>query len=365
MSGRAVATSCPVTSVSGIPLRTALLLAFTGTTTAAAQHAPRTEPVSTAADGTQGDGASSTAITAPNGRYTALRSPATNLAPQGPAHPGICSSIRDLTTGEVTKIEQPLRTPRFSADGRWATYTDWPSRTMNAFLSDLSTGTRIQVGAPDSRDASAEPDISADGRYVAHRWIGHPQFPTRIDLYERLTGTHETVSTGPQDSTLDMNKPSISGNGRRVAYQDSGTGDVWIVDPCRHQRRAGRRPRHRRADRGRRRHPCHCGPAERQRPRPGDGFDRRLLCTGPDQHSPDIRVAAVSPDGRRLLTRDADVNLPLHGRYGGREVPVGHGSATAGSLSAHGRSVVYSTVDAHVVPGDTNGMYDVIQRRSS
>ncbi|MGC0397516.1 hypothetical protein RKD27_000160 [Streptomyces sp. SAI-126] len=269
VSGRAVATSCPVTSVSAVPLCTALLLAFTGTTVGAAQHAPPTEPVSTAAGGTQGDGASSAAVTTPNGRHVALRSPATNLVAEGPAHPGIYSSIRDLTTGEVTKIEQPLSTPRFSADGR------------------------------------------------------------------------------------------------RVAHQDSGTGDVWVVDPCRHRRRAGRRPRHRRADRGRRRHAPYRGPAERQRPRPGDGFGRRLLCTGPDQHSPGIRVAAVSPDGRRLLTRDADVNLPLHGRYGGREVPVGHGSATAGSLSAHGRSVVYSTVDAHVVPGDTNGMYDVIQRRSS
>lgn len=356
VSGRAVATSYPVISVSDIPLRTALLLAFTGTTAGAAQHAPLTEPVSTTADGTQGDGASSAAVTTPNGRYNALRSPATNLVLEGAGHPGISSCIRDLTTGEVTKIEQPLSTPRFSADVRWATYTDWPSRAMNAFLSDLSTGTRIQVGAPDGRDASAQPDISADGCYIAHRWIGHPQFPTRIDLYERLTGTHETVSTGPQDSTLDMNKPSSSGNGRRVAYQDSGTGDVWVVAPCRHRRPVGRRPHHRRPDRGRRQHAPYRGPTERQRPRPDDGFGRRLLRTGPDQHSPSIRVLTVSPDGRRLLTRDPDVNLPLHGRCGEREIPVGHGSATAGSLSARGCSVAYSTVDAHVVPGDTNGM---------
>jgi hypothetical protein len=210
-------------------LGTALLRAFTGTTAGAGQHAPRTERVSTAADGTQGDGASSAGVTTPNGRY-AFRSSATNLVPEGVTHPGTYSCIRDLTTGEVTKIEQALRTPWLSSDGRWATYTDWPSRTMNVFLSDLSTGTRIQIWVPGGRDASAQPDISADGRDIAYRWLGHPQLPTRIDLYDRLTGIRETVSAGPQDSTRDMDKPSISGDRRRVAYQDNGTGDVWVAD---------------------------------------------------------------------------------------------------------------------------------------
>ncbi|WP_229695530.1 hypothetical protein [Streptomyces lacrimifluminis] len=235
MSGRAV-------TVSGISLSTALLLAFTGTTAGAAQHAPRTERVSTAADGTQGDGASSAAVTTPNGRYIAFRSSATNLVPEGVTRPGTYSCIRDLTTGEVTKIEQALSTPRLSADGRWATYTDWGSRNINVFLSDLSTGTRIRVGAPDGRE--------------------------------------------------------------------------------------------------------------------------RDLRTGRVRHFPGVRVLAVSPDGQRLLTRDADANLTLRGLRGGREIPVGHGRATAGSVSAHGRSVVYSTEDADVVPDDTNGLYDVFQWRS-
>ncbi len=146
--------------MSDISLSTALLLPFTGTTAGAAQHAPRTERVSTAADGTQGDGASSAAVTTPNGRYIAFRSSATNLVPEGVTRPGTYSHIRDLTTGEVTKIEQALSTPRLSADGRWATYTDWGSRNINVFLSDLSTGTSRRVA--DGTASSA----TADGRYA-------------------------------------------------------------------------------------------------------------------------------------------------------------------------------------------------------
>jgi Tol biopolymer transport system component len=349
MSGRAV-------TVFGISLSTALL-AFTGTTAGAAQHAPRTERVSTAADGTQGDGASSAAVTTPNGRYIAFRSSATNLVPEGVSRPGTYSYVRDLTTGEVTKIEQALSTPRLSADGRWATYTDWGSRNINVFLSDLSTGTRIRVGAPDGRDTASSPTISEDGRYIAYRWLGHPDFPTRIDLYDRLTGTRETVSAGPQDSNRDMDRPSISGDGRRIAYQDNGTGDVWIAD-----RVTGAQTE---ADDGTPSTVVQLSANGRVLAMDSaDGSYARDLRTGRVRHFPGVRVLAVSPDGQRLLTRDADANLTLRGLRGGREIPVGHGSATAGSVSAHGRSVVYSTQDADVVPDDTNGLYDVFQWRS-
>ena len=86
--------------------------------------------------------------------------------------------------------------------------------------------------------------------------------------------------------------------------------------------------------------------------------------TGRVQHFSGVRVLAVSPDGRRLLLRDEQSNLTLRNLHGGRETPVGHGSATAYSLSDRGRSVVYSTQDADVVPGDTNGVSDVFQWRS-
>ncbi|WP_329281436.1 protein TolB [Streptomyces sp. NBC_01451] len=350
MSGRAV-------TVSGISLSTAPLLAFTGTTAGAAQHAPRTERLSTAADGTQGDGASSAAVTTPNGRYSAFRSPATNLVPEEVTCPGTYSYIRELTTGEVTKIEQALSTPRLSADGRWAAYTDRGCRKINAFLSDLSTGTRIRVGALDGRDTASSPTVSEDGRYIAYRWLGHPEFPTRIDLYDRLTGTRETVSAGPQDSNRDTDRPSISGDGRRVGYQDNGTGDVWVADRVTGaQTEADDSTPSTVVQLSANGHVLALDSA--------DGSSVRDLRAGRVRHFPGVRVLAVSPDGQRLLTRDADARLTLRGLRGARELPVGHGSATAGSVSAHGRSAVHSTEDADVVPDDTNGLYDVFQWRS-
>ncbi|NNN31733.1 protein TolB [Streptomyces sp. S3(2020)] len=342
--------------VSSVSLSAALLLTLTATTAGAEPHAPRVHRVSTAADGTQADGASTAATTTPNGRFVAFRSSATNLVPEGITHPGTYAYIRDLRTGEVTKIEAALSTPRLSADGRWATYTDWGIRKINVFLTDLTTGTRIRVGG-DAQDSAGSPDISANGRYIAYTWSGHPQFPTRIDVYDRETGTHETVSAGPADSARDMGNASVSGDGRQVAYQDNGTGDVWVAD-----RTTGTQTE---ADDGTPSTVVQLSADGRVLAMDSaDGSYVRELRTGRVQHFPGVRVLAVSPDGQRLLLRDGQSNLTLRTLRGGHETPVGRGSAGERSVSAHGRSVVYATEDADVVPGDTNGVYDVFQWRS-
>ncbi|NEB03080.1 protein TolB [Streptomyces sp. SID13726] len=332
-------------------LGAALLVALTGTTASAAPH---TDRVSTAADGTQGDGASSAAFTTPNGRYVSFRSSATNLVPEGITHPGTYAYVRDLRTGATTKMENALSTPRLSADGRWATYTDWGIRKINVYLTDLTTGTRTRIGG-DAQDTAGSPEISANGRYIAYQWSGHPQFPTRIDLYDRVTGTTETVSEGPADSTRDMANPSISGDGRLVAYQDGGTGDVWVAD-----RATGTRTE---ADDGTPSTVVQLSVNGRVLVMDSaDGSYVRDLRTGGVRHFPGDKVRAVSPDGRRLLLQDAQSDLWL--LHGGHRVRVGHGSAADGSVSAQGRTVVWSSEDADVVPGDTNGVYDVFRWRS-
>lgn len=344
------------TRVSTVSSAAALLLAVTATTASAEPPAPHVERVSTAADGTQGDGASSAAHITPNGRFVSFRSSATNLVPEGITHPGTYSYIRDLRTGRLTKIEAALSTPRLSADGRWATYTDWGSRKINVFLTDLSTGTRIRAGG-DARDSGSAPDISADGRYIVYTWgSGHPQYPDRIDLYDRVTGTRETISAGPQDDeTRDLDNPSISGDGRYVAYQDEGSGDVWVAD-----RITGTQTE---ADDGTPSTVVQLSVDGRVLAMDSAGGSYvRDLRTGRVQHFPGAEVRAVSPDGRRILLQDAQSNLWLRNLDGGRQVLVGHGGAIDGSVSDRGRAVVYSSQDTDIVPGDTNGVSDVFLR---
>lgn len=343
--------------VSAVSAGAALLLALTATHAVAAPRGDRArvDRVSTAADGTQGDGASGAAVTTSDGRFVAFRSSATNLVPEGITHPGTYAYIRDLRSGRVTKLENALSTPEVSADGRWATYLDWDSRHVNVFQTDLTTGTRTRVGPTGVHDTGSAPDSSADGRYTAYTWSGHPQFPTRIDVHDRVTGLRETVSAGPQDSTRDMGNPSISGDGRFVAYQDNGTGDVWVAD-----RTTGARTE---ADDGTASTVVQLSANGRVLVMDSaDGSYTRDLRTGHVRHLPGVRVRAVSPDGRRLLLQDGQSDLWL--LHGGHRVLVGHGSAADGAVSDRGRSVVYSSEDANVVPGDTNGVHDVFQWRS-
>ncbi|MDX2933627.1 hypothetical protein [Streptomyces ipomoeae] len=95
-------------------MSSALLLALTAAAVPAASAAPRRpheanaslaprDPrvarISTAADGTQADGVSMATLTTRNGRFVAFRSTATNLVPEGIAHPGTYAYVRDLRTG--------------------------------------------------------------------------------------------------------------------------------------------------------------------------------------------------------------------------------------------------------------------------
>jgi Tol biopolymer transport system component len=347
----------------GVSLGSALLFALTAlavpSATAAPHHPPRAERVSVAADGTEADGASTAATTTPDGRHVAFQSRATNLVNDGPVRPGSHAYVRDLRTGTVTRIRDGLSTPLLSADGRYATYIAWGSRTVYAFLTDLHTGTTTRIAKTvGAHGGTYAPSISADGRYVAHRWSGHPEDPTRIDVYDRVDGTYETVSAGPQDdSTRDMDNPSISGDGRLVAYEDKGTGDVWVAD-----RTTGTQTE---ADDGTRSTVVQLSADGRVLAMDSaNGSYVRDLRTGRVQYFPGVKVRAVSPDGRRILLQDGQSNLWLRTFHGGHQVAVGHGSATESSISDKGRSVVYATEDADVVPGDTNGVYDIFQWRA-
>ncbi|MEU4999510.1 protein TolB [Streptomyces sp. NPDC021622] len=338
----------------------ALLVAALGTTLlpAAAQAAPRqpsapkVERVSVAADGTEADGASRTASISGNGRYVAFYSDAENLT-DGHQGPYDWAFVKDLETGEVKRLKNSMAAPVISDDGRYAAHTGWGTHGINVFLTDLSTGEIEQIDGRGFKYSASSPAISANGRYVAYDLQPqHPGDPRRVEVYDREKDTREIISDGPPDSARDMVDPSISADGRHVAYDDKGTGQVWLRD-----RTTGSLTR---IDDGT---PSKVVEVSGRTValNSADGAYVRDLRTGKVQRFEGKRAQAVSPDGRQLLYLDAESKIALRDLRSGHEVTVGHGGASAGAIADKGKSVVYSSDDTDVVPGDTNGLADVFK----
>jgi hypothetical protein len=167
-----------------------LLLAFTGTTAGAAQHAPRTERVervSTVADGGQADGPSSGASISADGRQVAFASTAPSLG-----------------------CERWMGRPQISPTGQWITYaatlpaTDAdPDPQPRVYRFEFDGGTTDVVSAP-SAGPAGNPSIDHDGRYIAFEQGGD------VHVRDLDTGTTTARARGAQ--------PSISGHGTEFAY---------------------------------------------------------------------------------------------------------------------------------------------------
>ncbi|GAA1891429.1 hypothetical protein GCM10009837_11970 [Streptomyces durmitorensis] len=348
----------------------ALLAAALGATVlpAAAQAAPHEPPapkverVSVAADGTEADGASRTASISANGRFVAFYSDAENLT-EGHQGPYDWAFVKDLEPGEVKRLKNSMAAPVISDDGRYAAHTGWGSHGINVFLTDLSTGEIKQIDGRGFKYSASSPSISADGRFVAYDLQPqHPGDPQRVEVYDRESDTREVVSDGPSDSARDMVDPSISADGRHVAYEDKGTGQVWLRD-----RTTGGLTR------------VDDGTASKVVQVNGrtvamntvDGAYVRDLRTGKVQRFPGASAQAVSRDGRQLVYGVYSVygvygegrsDIRLRHLPSGHERTIGHGGGAAvGAIADKGRSVVYSSDDADTVPGDTNGVGDVFK----
>ncbi|WP_164551833.1 PD40 domain-containing protein [Streptomyces sp. WAC 01529] len=320
----------------------------------AAPPAPRVERVSVAADGSEANGGSGAASITASGSHIAFSSSATNLTPDTAPRPQSSAHVRDTGTGQVTRIKSSLSAPVISGDGRYAAYTDWGTHTVKVFLTDLRTGERKQVGGA-SKDSSHRPALSADGRYLAYELRPqHPADPHRIEVYDRVTDTRETVSGAPQGSTHDMTAPSLSADGRYVAFRDAGSGEIWVRDRAKDTLT--------RVDDGTATALVQLsGDGRTVAMNSADGARLRDLRTGRTWEIAGAEAEAVSPDGRHVLYKDAGSTLRLRKLNNGRETVVGHGVAGPGAIGAKARTVVYSSPDADVVPGDTNGVNDVFQ----
>jgi Tol biopolymer transport system component len=232
-----------------------------------------TERVSVGTGGVQGNGQSGAdgiAISR-DGRYVAFLSSATNL---DPVVPGDTNGFKDiyvrdrvaLTTERVSfgaggvQANASAEWVSISGDGR---YVAWQSVATNLvpldtngfrdiFLRDRTTGTTTRVsvapGGGQANDQSSLPAISPDGRFVAfgsaatNLVAGDTNGFSDVFLRDLSAGTTERVSlsTAGTQGNLDSYQPSVSQDGRYVAFyatasnlvggDTNGFSDVFLRD---------------------------------------------------------------------------------------------------------------------------------------
>jgi Tol biopolymer transport system component len=210
------------------------------------RQAGTTECSSVALGGVTGNTGSYGAVISADGRFVAFTSQASDLVAGGTIGFNIFVRDRQNGTTELVSVStsgaqgnsDSFDTPSISSDGRYVAFSSYASNlvvgdtngTQDIFVRDRQLGTTERVsidsGGVQGNGLSAIPSISADGRRVAFQSQatlvpGDTNLVTDIFVRDRLTNTTERVSitsTGRQgDGSSEV--PSISADGRHVAFQ--------------------------------------------------------------------------------------------------------------------------------------------------
>ncbi|MFE0105251.1 hypothetical protein [Streptomyces sp. NPDC059009] len=319
------------------------------------------ERISVADDGTQADADSAGASITPDGRRIVFLSSATNLTPDNPTG-GKRVFVRDQRTGQTKQMRSnysPLGAPVISGDGQYAAHWAQLFRDTKVFLAQVSSGSVIGINC--SGLSCSQPSLSADGRYIAQvATFNRPPSRQHIEVLDWHADTKVTVAEFDHTAS---SRPSMSGDGRRVAYQDGQTKDVFVWD-----RTTG-------TSSG----PIE-GPAKEatlvQLSKDGSkavylsGTDTYVydVGAGTAQLVPNVRGVAIDPTGRYLLHAPGGTSGPslsLRDLPAGTDETVSNqpASAETDAVSTGGRDVVFQSTADDIVPGDTNGKSDVFVRR--
>ncbi len=265
------------------------------------------------------------------------------------------------------------RYPSIAADGRLVAFQSSAANLVagdtnassDIFIHDRQTGqtTRVSVatGGAQGNNSSERPSISPDGRFVAfHSYAsnlvaGDINGACDVFVHDRQTGetTRVSVATGGEEGNSWSYSPSISSEGRFVAFQSSagnlvvgdtnGTYDVFV-----HDRQTGQ-------------------------------TTRVSVAPGGAQGNSSSYDPSISADGRFVAFYSSATNLVagdtngfrdifVHDRQTGQttRMSVATGGAQANdssyyepSISADGRFVAFYSLASNLVAGDTNATYDV------
>ena len=209
------------------------------------------ERVSIASDGTQGDNQSYVSSMNDDGRYVAFASWASNLIPNdtnGFADVFVRDHLTHTTTlvsvsDNGTQGDSTSSMPSISGDNRYVTFASFASNLVtndingqvDIFVRDRLTHSTTMVSISDNgtlgNNQSLLPSISGDGRYIAFQSSANNLVPNDKNGFDDIfvrdcqTKTTSLVSVS-YDGTQGNNTsgaPKISDDGRYIAFDSSAT----------------------------------------------------------------------------------------------------------------------------------------------
>jgi Tol biopolymer transport system component len=334
----------------------------------------KTERVSVASDGSQGNGESFTSSISADGRFVTFVSSASNLV-SGDINGHADIFVYDRQTQTIERIApasiEPF-SPSISAGGRFVAFASDASDLVNGdtngdadiFVYDRQNGTteRVSLASDGTQGYSKSfgSSISANGRFVVFESIasnlvsGDTNAVRDIFVHDRQTGQTERVSVasdGTQGNDL-SSVCSLSMDGRWVAFTSSasnlvsgdtnGTQDVFVRD-----RQTGQTER--------------ASVTSNGIQGVGYSFSPSISADG--------RFVAFHSWGANLVSGDTNEtsDVFVHDRQTGGTERVslasdgtqGNNSSLYPFISANGRFVAFVSNASNLVSGDTNGVSDM------
>jgi len=318
-----------------------------------------------------------------DGRFVAFESYASNLVP-GDTNNTNDIFVRDLSTNTTTRVSvdsagnqgnKVSSQPSISADGRFvAFYSDAsnlvPGDTNNLadiFVRDLLTNTTTRVSVDSAGNqgnlVSSDPSISANGRFVAFQSQGSNLVPgdtnNTNDIFVRdlltNTTTRVSVDSAGNQANSDSYYPSISADGRFVAF-GSNSSNLVPGDPNNRFEIFVRDLSTNTTTRVSVDSAGNLGNGYSYTPSiSADGrfvafySDASNLVPADTNNSPDVLVRDLSTNTTTRVSVDSAGNL-------------GNGDSYLPSISADGRFVAFYSDASNLAPGDTNNSPDIFMR---
>ena len=339
-----------------------------------------TSRVSINSSGIQGNGESNTPSISGDGRFVAFDSLASNLVANDTNNQRDIF-VHDRESGMTSRVSVDSsgiqgngnsRTPSISSNGRFVAFSSFASNLVNGdtngitdiFVHDRESGTTSHVFIDGSgiqgNHVSDTPSISGDGRFVAFRSYasnlvsGDTNGRSDIFVHDRQAGTISRVSVGSGNSqgNGDSHSPSVSGDGRFVAFSSDASnlvsGDTQShEDIFVHDRQTGTTSRVSVDSSGNQGNNTSASPSI----------------------SSDGRFVAFQSFASNFVSGDTNGKLDLfvHDRQIGTTSRVsvdsngnqGNNPSLLPSISGNGRFVAFSSNASNLVSGDTNDSYDV------